>query len=122
MPNLKEHLFISAAATGITYLAMSRYYLRQPSLEEAVTCVGVGMLSGIAPDLMEPALHPQHRQFCHSLTAGGLLVHTGLTKCGEQNNNWSQFAKILGACVIIGYLVHLALDATTPRSLPLLGK
>jgi inner membrane protein len=120
MPNFKEHLAVSLATTGVTYLAMCQYYQRKPTAEDALLCVGGGTIAGIVPDVLEPALHPHHRAACHSIAAAGLLAHAGTTLCPVTNEGWTEFAKIFFACLVVGYLTHLVLDGCTPRGLPLI--
>lgn len=122
MANFNEHVIVSAAAAGVTYLAMCRYYRRELFFGEGVACIATGAIAGIAPDLLEPAIHPHHRQFCHSATVGALLAGTGATLCTTTSEGWTDAAKILIACTLVGYITHLILDACTPRGLPLLGK
>lgn len=85
-------------------------------------CIG-GYCFATLPDLIEPATSPHHRQFFHSLLFAGMLGY-GLYKLyGWEPETPGQ--KILrGVGLIAGgaYLVHLALDATTKRSLPLIGR
>lgn len=121
MANAKEHAVIGAIAGGGTYLAMCSYYHRPPSFGEFLFCAGIGLLSGSAPDLLEPAVHPHHRQLAHSFTTGGVLAKFAVEKCGSANCEWEEFSKIAVACGIAGYVSHLAADACTPRCLPLLG-
>lgn len=148
MPNGKTHAW-AGAATGS---AVAAYRGRQqPLVNVLIEILGGGVggyLGGKVPDVLEPALHPGHRDFCHSWTAGG-AVATGLTAlarwetfCREQAAELRQrrlaspptdpvtsFFLVLGeifwtlAAGFVsgfgaGYLSHLALDAATPRRLP----
>lgn len=75
------------------------------------------------PDRIEPAIHPNHRQFFHSL-----MFAAGLGYCFLKVKQWEPESKegaIVRKLALIGiaaYLAHLALDATTARSLPMVGK
>lgn len=96
------------------------------SEERFATAVAAGTLGACCaslPDLLEPAIHPNHRQFFHSV-AFGLMVAGGVTRVYQWKpaEPWQQL--IRGAALIAGgaYLIHLLLDATTPKSLPLLGR
>jgi hypothetical protein len=100
---------------------MCRYYNRRVDLGELLLCAGAGLLSGGVPDVLEPALHPHHRQLAHSVTVGGLLAKFGVERCSFKNGEWDQFHKILAAALIAGYISHLVADGCTPRGLPLLG-
>lgn len=75
------------------------------------------------PDILEPAAHPHHRQFFHSVAFAGLVGY-GMYKTYE----WSpetDFDKFIRFCLLMagtGILLHIAMDSLTPRSIPLLGK
>lgn len=77
---------------------------------------------GTLPDILEPATSPNHRQFFHSL-AFAATIGWGLYELWqwEPDEEWQEWLK--GGLLIAGgaYLVHLAMDATTKKSLPLLG-
>jgi inner membrane protein len=75
------------------------------------------------PDLLEPASSPNHRQFFHSVVFASLLG-AGLYRLHkwQPEEAADKFWKALGMLAISSYLIHLALDATTAKSLPLLGK
>lgn len=122
MPNAAQHGLIGAAAGGATYVLMCRYYKRQLDFGEFLVCAGAGLLSAAVPDLLEPALHPHHRQLAHSVTTGGLLAKYASIMCCAENGTWDEFRKILVASAIGGYISHLVADGCTPRGLPLLGK
>lgn len=77
-------------------------------------CGAVAGAAALVPDLLEPAINPHHRKFCHSVVFGGLVVwmcfgaHT--QKCGIE------VRKLLAAAAV-GYASHLVADALTPRSI-----
>jgi membrane-bound metal-dependent hydrolase YbcI (DUF457 family) len=121
-----------AAGSGLA-LAIAAYYetgLRQPpeltDEERVATTVaagGFGAVCGSLPDVIEPAVHPNHRQFFHSIACAVMLGY-GLRKLyrWQPDEAWQRVLR--GAGLIAGgaYLVHLAMDATTAKSLPLIGK
>lgn len=83
-----------------------------------------GALGGKMPDILEPSNgNPNHRQFCHSVT-----VLAGISGLYALVNSWDaqtpndRIIKYFLKGVLAGYGSHLGLDATTPRSLPLVGK
>ena len=84
---------------------------------------GFAALCGSLPDLLEPATHPGHRQFFHSVAFAGILA-AGLYQTYHWRPDDPVHRLIRGTILVAGgaYLVHLAMDATTPKSLPLLGK
>lgn len=75
------------------------------------------------PDIIEPATNPNHRQFFHSLTFASALGYGGYRlykwRPDTKEKKWIRW---IGLVAISSYFVHLALDASTPKSLPLLGK
>jgi membrane-bound metal-dependent hydrolase YbcI (DUF457 family) len=87
----------------------------------------VGGLAGALltnlPDILEPATSPNHRAFFHSLTFAAIVV-AGMHKLSqwEPQTDVDRFWKSLGMLAGASYLIHLALDFTTSRSLPLLGR
>ena len=111
-----------------------------------------GWAGGKLPDILEPAVHGWHRDLAHSMTtAGGIVAGTAKAaaswQCGCRSRAeyfaarrratgiepaerllfvlaelfWRLAAgALVGAAA--GYLSHLALDGTTPRSIPLLTR
>lgn len=87
----------------------------------AAGCMG-GYCLGTLPDLAEPATSPNHRQFFHSVFFAALVGY-GLYRAYQWSPETPEGKFFRGVCLIAGgaYLVHLAMDATTKRSLPLIG-
>jgi inner membrane protein len=75
------------------------------------------------PDVLEPATSPNHRAFFHSLAFAAMLG-IGLHKLSqwEPRTEQDRFWKNLGMLAGSAYLIHLALDFTTRRSLPIIGR
>jgi inner membrane protein len=88
----------------------------------AVTIVGygVGSLAGTLPDVLEPAYHPGHRDFCHSWAAGALLV-AGAKKLND-NPAVPLPVKTLANSGTAAYLMHLYADSKTPAGIPLVTR
>lgn len=84
---------------------------------------GLAAFATNLPDVIEPAIHPHHRQFFHSLTFAALLCG-GLYK-GYQCKPVTLGGKVLRFVGLVGgaaYLIHLGKDAMTKRSLPVFGR
>lgn len=83
---------------------------------------GLGALLGTLPDILEPADHPNHRQFFHGVLFAAVLGYLGykLYKW-KPEEPWQQALRMVGLIAISAYLIHLAMDATTPKSLPVVG-
>lgn len=84
---------------------------------------GLGALLGTLPDLLEPADHPNHRQFFHSLLFAAIIGYLGykLYKW-KPEEPWQEVVRMVGLVAIGAYLIHLAMDAVTPKSLPAVGR
>jgi membrane-bound metal-dependent hydrolase YbcI (DUF457 family) len=81
-------------------------------------CSLAGGAAASLPDLLEPAFSPNHRGFFHSLTAAALVAY-GIS--GRHTQRLGVLGKMVLWVLGLGYLSHLAADATTPKSLPIFG-
>jgi inner membrane protein len=118
--NAAAHQLTAGAAVGL-FLAHGEQKRGQATIGPLAGGLAAGILTKL-PDLLEPATSPNHRQFFHSLACGGLLVAGFLKLCDWEPKDATQdFLKTLGKLAIVGYLIHLTLDATTAKSLPILG-
>jgi len=73
------------------------------------------------PDILEPALHPNHRRFFHSATfAVGMAYAMHRVYSWETEGEWEKLARVLLLAGGGAYLAHLALDALSAKSLPLI--
>jgi len=113
-------------AGAIAALAITQSDLedRTSALHHPAAAIPIGAFLGRLPDMIEPSLrNPNHRQFFHSMIALSLLG-TGMHKL----YHWypqDSIERLLRGLLLLGgaaYLSHLALDALTSKSLPLLGK
>jgi len=84
---------------------------------------GIAAALGTLPDIIEPACSPNHRQFFHSFGMFG-LVGLGLYKLNqwEPEDGFDEALRFVLMAASGAYLVHLAMDSSTPKSLPLIGK
>lgn len=73
------------------------------------------------PDLIEPAVHPNHRKFFHSVAFAFTLAYA-MRKAyeWEAQEPWEKVARIAALVGGAAYLAHLARDAFTAKSLPLI--
>lgn len=120
MANGTTHLALGAV-TGLL-ISMLANKNHETNCTPAVG-VGIGAFFGKLPDILEPALHPHHRQLCHSWLVAGSIGY-GLVKIYEwqPEDHYGHFLRSLALIAGGAYISHLLLDATTPRSLPLFGK
>lgn len=75
------------------------------------------------PDILEPAAHPNHRQFFHSVSFAA-LVGIGVIKAykWEPSSPTQELLRSLALVAGSAYLLHLLADMFTARGLPLIGK
>ena len=85
--------------------------------------IGTGAAFAKLPDILEPATNPHHRQFCHSLVVLTIIGY-GVKKVYDwkPEDRAGEFWRAVALCAGVGYISHLVLDASTPRSLPVIGK
>ena len=149
MPRRRTHTVVGTALGGAAgLLTASGLPEEQRAIHVAFAAFG-GFIGGQLPDVIEPALSPNHRGAFHSVGALGL---TGLAwladwqgDCHARANGcdaragaahlteaqksderfkafWWRALAGFSVGIIAGYASHLALDATSPRGLPLLGQ
>jgi membrane-bound metal-dependent hydrolase YbcI (DUF457 family) len=148
MPRRSVHVVIGAVAGLAAGVATAPRGSDGARATHIVAALLAGVLGGIAPDVLEPAISPRHRSTFHSVSAAGGLGFAAFAKqharCIEMAAACDQRAAELipgsdehnrqllhaflwrvgaGAIVglIAGYGSHLALDAATTSGLPLLG-
>lgn len=92
------------------------------SLKPLVNGLAASVMTSL-PDRIEPPDHPNHRQFFHSLlfaAAVGYGVYQAYQ--WQPDDDWHKVLRWLAMIGGSAYLVHLAMDFTTRKSLPLVGK
>lgn len=119
MPNAKTHAIGAAVAVGAASVAhdINNGKLTARPLLDALAA----SIATKGPDYLEPALHPNHRQFFHSWTVL-LGLGYGVYRCyqWQPEEEWQQ---ILRWALLIGgsaYAVHLLMDSRTPKGLPVI--
>jgi inner membrane protein len=116
--NMKQHMLIGAATSAASWLVYCHFAAREVRLGELLLATGIGVVAGIAPDLLEPAVNPHHRRFFHSFAAAGLLAQA--TREAWKNDSLPQETKLAASLASAAYFSHLLADAYTPRGLPLI--
>ena len=114
------HMFIGAGVVSLAALADDNPY---PLTHSLLFTPILGCVGGKLPDLLELAIHPNHRQFFHSVTVM-ILVTIGLGKIYRWQPEEPLEKLIRGLVLLggVGYLSHLLCDSTTPKDLPFVGK
>ena len=147
MPRRPTHVAAGVAA-GIAAGVVTARHLADEDRFLHVAFAGIGgAIGGVVPDWLEPGTHPNHRNVFHSLLAAGGVTaavlanwqascHGAAARClgraqlspagsSERSNEqmkaflWRALAGLIIG-FLAGYTSHLALDAGTATSLPLL--
>lgn len=119
--NAAAHQVTAALSMGL--LLHVEEARRGESTAWPIAGAGVAALATNLPDVLEPAMTPNHRQFFHSLLFAGILGYGLYRLYGwDAETPEQKFLRTVGLIAGGAYLVHLALDATTKRSLPLVGR
>ncbi len=113
MPNRQAHTI----AGGLVGLLPPLQSTGKPqSALDAIVGVVCGIAGGMLPDLLEPADSWNHRSHFHSAFAGGTAM-AALFKLDDPRIPRMIQVGMKSFC--LGYLSHLAMDATTKAGVPL---
>ncbi len=119
--NTAAHQLTAGAIVGL-FVADREQKSGQTTFPPVAAAIAASVLTKL-PDVLEPATSPHHRQFFHGLVfAAGLGVALYKLHEWDAQDPAHKFVKALGMLAISAYLIHLALDATTAKSLPLIGE
>lgn len=120
MSNGPTHQLTAAALVGVVCIHAERDK-QNMSARPVVGAVLAAKFTKL-PDILEPAIHPNHRQFFHSVAFASLLGVAGYKIYKWNPDNPFDEAIRFALMVAVGaYGIHLLLDASTPKSLPLIG-
>lgn len=121
MPCGTTHRLINFTATA-SYLA-SRPEDQQKGLAHPLVGGTASALLASLPDVIEPAIHPHHRQFFHSIAFAGMVGY-GLYRAYHWKPETDGQELLRNAALLAGsaYLLHIAADLFTARSIPVLGR
>lgn len=147
MPRRQTHLAVGLLSGVGAGIVSGRHLPHDEHFLHVVFATIGGGVGGLAPDLLEPAGSPNHRDLFHSLLAAGVISkllgghwQSHCERASEQclfrartfpdgstqrsNEEWNAILwRALAGFVagfLAGYASHLALDAGTPTSLPVL--
>ncbi|MDR3483179.1 MAG: metal-dependent hydrolase [Burkholderiaceae bacterium] len=114
---------LTAALVAFVATAVAANDARIRDLPHPVLAGGLASVLTNLPDWIEPATNPHHRQFFHSIIFAGGIAY-GMKRAYQwiPQDDGERFMRHLLLIAGGAYLTHLALDATTRRSLPFIGK
>lgn len=121
MPGNYVHTMAGLAVGMITFFSLEdEQFISDPAVDFSVAAIA-GSIGGKLPDILEPAISPNHRALFHSWPALALslwLMHR-LYKWQPKTDPERQWRKVIIA-LCAGYSSHLFLDSLTKKSLPLI--
>ena len=110
MPNAANHKIGAGIAVGAAAAIVDTPEVK--SLSRPIAARGIAYMLGTLPDILEPATHPNHRQFFHSYTILGLLGIAMYKAYKWESENelqsLSRFALLVSG---VAYVTHLLMDA-----------
>jgi len=123
MANFKTHS-LAGVATGL--LTELLHILYQKNVEKRKLSSGEitgrllfagagGFVGSTLPDIIDPAIGPNHRNIGHGIVTGIAGIST-CTKLNKKTEN--PYAKAFIKGTATGTVSHLALDASTPKGIP----
>lgn len=118
MADAKTHALIAGVAGVGAYALHCRRNSQQVRFFDALVSGLVAVVGGLAPDLIEPARHPNHRSLFHSLACGAGLVYGA--RQVQLDDRTPDTMKLIIILLIVGYVSHLLADALTPKGLPVI--
>lgn len=109
---------------GVAIAAAAAHHEQRNGQQPTAMPLAAGALGAVCtnlPDILEPATSPNHRKVFHSVTCA-VAVAVGMKKAWdwEPEDDLGRLLRFVALVAGAGYLAHLALDATTKRSLPLI--
>ncbi|MBA7527239.1 hypothetical protein ES705_19414 [subsurface metagenome] len=119
MPNFECHLItgmVSGGAIDIVRKIRDNKPLESSDLLILSANVCLGAIGGVLPDKLEPAIHPRHRKFFHSIVFIGVIT-VGLVLLW-QSEKITEWVKWLVTALGVAFIIHLILDGFTPAGLP----
>ncbi len=128
MPNFSTHCkagFFAGAGCGLIFALKEQKHNENINWLKMLEYTLLGALGGLAgsalPDILEPAIHPNHRGMAHSAVVGsGIFIKA--IKSWTANSSQPQNAEtVIPKAFAVGYLSHLFLDGKTPKGLPFVG-
>jgi membrane-bound metal-dependent hydrolase YbcI (DUF457 family) len=136
MANRDEHDALGAIVGMVSVAVSASAAGRSPSFPELLGGAIGGVAGARLPDFLEPATNPHHRGPVHSVAAvaatGQLALPAlhrahiaGTVQADAETDLTLRFLRQVASGAMIGaiggYASHVAADATTPMSIPLLG-
>ena len=116
----REHAAWGAIAGFSAYAVIKTLRKEEWTLGGALASAAAGAGVACLPDVLEPAHHPNHRGFFHSVaTLAGIGC---INKAVWESPTVSPDVKIAVTVVSVGYASHPVKDSTTTKGIPFIGR
>jgi membrane-bound metal-dependent hydrolase YbcI (DUF457 family) len=117
--NGEQHLLLGGAIGFFGYI-IYRLSEKKPIdfIELVLFSIG-GAIAGILPDIIEPAINPNHRSLFHSITALFILGEGNNLVWNQPDQALTKDQKVAISMLSAAYLSHLATDGLTKKGLPI---
>ena len=119
MASKGTHIVVGIGAGLLSYGIYKRLKQEDWTLEGALGSAAAGAALACLPDVIEPALSPNHRGLAHSFALLGMLLAT--LKHVSDTPDLPPGLKVAISVAIGAYSSHLGVDAFSPKGLPLLS-
>jgi len=116
--NRNKHMLIGALAALGVYVGYKCVKGEKLTLKGIVVAPLLGIFGGYIPDLLEPAMNPNHRGSFHSVTLLAILVYVEYKITTTDKLTTEQKSLLLS--LITAYQSHLLADSTTKKGLPII--
>ena len=135
MPDGRTHLVAGTVCGAVCSLAIQHQLHENKQLDPGHLALSTGTSAAVSrlPDILEPAVHPNHRAFFHSFAFGALLGFGAVKawkkikeKRAERNAlgieqiSWEEILLGFAFIAIVVILLHLLMDGFTKKGLPLI--
>lgn len=118
MARSATHVAAGAVAATAAYLLFCWMTEREITLRGLLGSGLAGGVFALVPDILEPALSPNHRQLFHSVAVLGALGYGNYKAVTSQSvTNDGKLGILITS---VGYGSHLLMDSFTPKSTPFL--
>lgn len=118
MARKSGHMLVGALV-GLAAYGIYKHLKSEPwTLEGSLAATASGSLVALLPDVLEPALHPNHRGFFHSVVCAGGTIY--LAKAAIKSSAIPAEAKMPLLVMTASLTSHWVLDFGTPASLKLI--
>ena len=121
MPTRNTHLLLRFVFGVAGYTITKLIQKEELSHLSLIIAGAAGAVAGELPDILEPALYPNHRSHAHSIVTGiGISYVATKLPTLELLESVNSDTKAILVGATCGYISHLLADGTTKKGLPII--